>query len=79
MTFHSLSSLTPLSVHAFPALRGVRTFSLDQDELAGGGSPDAMHICAITKRTLHLLKVTNEGVTRLKVRSSDQQGRSFAD
>ncbi|ORY74073.1 hypothetical protein BCR35DRAFT_293491 [Leucosporidium creatinivorum] len=66
LTFHSLSSLTPLSVHAFPALRGVRTFSLDQDELAGGGSPDAMHICAITKRTLHLLKVTNEGVTRLK-------------
>jgi hypothetical protein len=67
LTFHSLSSLAPLSVHAFPAMRGVTTFSLDEDELAGGGSPDAMHICAIKRRTVHLLKVTNEGITHLKV------------
>ncbi|KAK4052008.1 hypothetical protein OIO90_004538 [Microbotryomycetes sp. JL221] len=66
MTFHSLPSLTPLSVHQFPAVRGCTTFSLDEQELAGGGGIDAMHICVVRRRSIHLLRVTNEGVTQLK-------------
>ncbi|KAI5477112.1 TGF beta receptor associated protein [Pseudohyphozyma bogoriensis] len=66
MTFHSLPTLAPLPVHAFPAMKGVTTFALDDAELVGGGSPGAVHICAIKRRSVHLLKVTNDGVTQLK-------------
>ncbi|KAK4698396.1 vacuolar protein sorting-associated protein 3, partial [Phenoliferia sp. Uapishka_3] len=66
LTFHSMPNLTPLSVHSFPAMKGVTTFSLDEDELSGGGREDAMHLCAIKRRTVHLLKVTKEGVTHVK-------------
>lgn len=67
LTFHSLPSLVPLPVQSFPAMKGVTTFSLDEDELAGGGSPEAMHVCAIKRRTVHLLRVTMGGVTHVKV------------
>lgn len=67
LTFHSLPSLASLSVHSFPAMKGVTTFSLDEDELAGGGTPDVMHVCAIKRRTVHLLRVTKDGVTSIKV------------
>ncbi|GAA6028594.1 hypothetical protein JCM8097_007301 [Rhodosporidiobolus ruineniae] len=66
MTFHSLPALTPLNVQSFPSIRGVATFAVDENELAGGGSPDAMHVVAIKRRTVHWLKVTNEGVTSVK-------------
>ncbi|KAL8283319.1 hypothetical protein RQP46_005729 [Phenoliferia psychrophenolica] len=67
LTFHAINpSLAALPVHSFPAMKGVTTFSLDEDELSGGGAPDAMHVCAIKRRTVHLLRVTNEGVTHLK-------------
>lgn len=67
LTFHSLPSLNPLPVHSFPSMKGVTTFSLDEEELAGGGSKNSMHICAIKRRTMHVLLVTNEGVTTIKV------------
>ncbi|GAA5872000.1 hypothetical protein JCM1840_004768 [Sporobolomyces johnsonii] len=66
MTFHSLPALAPLDVHQFPALRGIATFSLDEDELAGGGAPDSMQICAIKRRSVHWLRITNEGITSIK-------------
>ncbi|GAA5956387.1 hypothetical protein JCM21900_000171 [Sporobolomyces salmonicolor] len=66
MTFHSLPALTPLNVHQFPALRGIATFSLDEDELAGGGGPESMQICAIKRRSVHWLRITNEGITSIK-------------
>lgn len=67
LTFHAIPSLAALPVHIFPAMKGVTTFALDEDELSGGGAPDAMHVCAIKRRTVHLLRVTNEGVTHIKV------------
>ncbi|KAM0748698.1 hypothetical protein T439DRAFT_70364 [Meredithblackwellia eburnea MCA 4105] len=66
LTFHSLPTLTALNVHQFPSMKGVSTFSLDEDELAGGGAPDAMHVCAIKRRRVHILRVTNEGVTPIR-------------
>lgn len=67
LTFHAIPSLAALPVHIFPAMKGVTTFALDEDELSGGGAADAMHVCAIKRRTVHLLRVTNEGVTHIKV------------
>ncbi|SCV74998.1 BQ2448_8027 [Microbotryum intermedium] len=66
LTFHALPSLTPLSVHSFPALRGVTTFALDEDELSGGGDPDSMRLCAVKRRSVHVLKVTRDGLSQVR-------------
>ena len=59
--------MTPLPVQSFPAMKGVVTFSLDEDELNGAGDPNFMHLCAIRKRTVHVLRITNEGVSTIRV------------
>ncbi|TNY19371.1 hypothetical protein DMC30DRAFT_448017 [Rhodotorula diobovata] len=66
MTFHALPSLAPLGVHHFPSVRGVATFALDEDELDGRGAPDTMHVCVFKRRTVHWLRVTNDGITSVK-------------
>ncbi|GAA6055225.1 hypothetical protein JCM3770_000723 [Rhodotorula araucariae] len=67
MSFHAFPSLAPLNVHQFPSVRGVSTIALDEDELAGGGvSRDAMHICVFKRRTVHWIRVTNEGISSVK-------------
>ncbi|KAM0786374.1 hypothetical protein ACM66B_001842 [Microbotryomycetes sp. NB124-2] len=66
LTFHALPTLTPLNVHTFPAVRGCISFSLDEAELAGGGDIDSMHICVVRRRSIQLLKVTNQGISQLK-------------
>lgn len=68
MTFHTLPSLAPLNVHQFPSIRGVATFALDEEELAGGGQPGVMNVCAIKRKTIHWLRITNDGVTSVQVR-----------
>lgn len=72
MTFHALPNLTPLDVNRFPAIRGIVTFAVDEDDLAGGGNSSTMHMCAIKRRRMHWIRVTNEGVTSIKVRSCFQ-------
>lgn len=72
LTFHSLPSLAPLPVQAFPSMKGVVAFSLDEDELSGGGTREAMHICAIRRRAVFILRVTREGVTAVGVSLSPQ-------
>lgn len=67
LTFHALPSLSPLPVQAYPALRGVTTFSLDSDELNEGGKAGSARICAFKKRTVHLIRVTNDGATHVRV------------
>lgn len=67
LTFHSLPNLTPLDVSRFPAIRGIVTFAVDEDDLAGGGSPDFMHMCAIKRKRMHWIRVSNDGVVSLKV------------
>ncbi|GAA5852101.1 hypothetical protein JCM9279_005057 [Rhodotorula babjevae] len=66
LTFHALPALAPLNVHTFPSVRGVSTFALDEDELAGGGQPDAMHVCVFKRRTVHWLRITNDGISSVK-------------
>ncbi|GAA5939746.1 hypothetical protein JCM3775_001615 [Rhodotorula graminis] len=66
LTFHALPALAPLNVHAFPSVRGVSTFALDEDELAGRGAPDAMHVCVFKRRTVHWLRITNDGISSVK-------------
>ncbi|SGZ31858.1 BQ5605_C042g12021 [Microbotryum silenes-dioicae] len=66
LTFHALPSLAPLSVHSFPALRGVTTFALDEDELSGGGEPNSMRLCAIKRRSVNVLRVTCDGLSQLR-------------
>lgn len=73
LTFHSQSTLAPLSVHHYPSLRGVMCFSLDHAELASPseGEAGAMHLCAIKRRSVILIRVTREGWTTVKVRIVD--------
>ncbi|GAA6019435.1 hypothetical protein JCM8202_001808 [Rhodotorula sphaerocarpa] len=66
LTFHALPNLTPLDVNRFPAIRGIVTFAVDEDDLAGGGNSSTMHMCAIKRRRMHWIRVTNEGVTSIK-------------
>ncbi|BGP41415.1 hypothetical protein JCM10449v2_005395 [Rhodotorula kratochvilovae] len=67
VSFHAFPSLAPLNVHQFPSVRGVSTIALDEDELAGGGvSGDAMHVCVFKRRTVHWLRVTNDGISSVK-------------
>ncbi|GAA5904811.1 hypothetical protein JCM8208_001362 [Rhodotorula glutinis] len=66
LTFHALPTLAPLNVHAFPSVRGVSTFALDEDELAGRGAPDALHVCVFKRRTVHWLRITNDGISSVK-------------
>ncbi|SCZ87760.1 BZ3500_MvSof-1268-A1-R1_Chr2-3g05228 [Microbotryum saponariae] len=66
LTFHALPSLAPLSVHSFPALRGVTTFALDEDELSGGGEPDSMRLCAIKRRSVNVLRVMRDGLSQVR-------------
>jgi hypothetical protein len=63
LTFHSLPSLAPLPLSAFPSVKGVVAFSLDEDEVAGGGARDAVHICVVKRRTVYILRVTKNEVT----------------
>ena len=67
LTFHALPSLSPLPAHTYPSLKGITAFSLDDDEMLGGGSPTMMHICVIRRRTVQILRITNEGVTTIRV------------
>ncbi|GAA5867831.1 hypothetical protein JCM8547_003390 [Rhodosporidiobolus lusitaniae] len=70
LTFHSLPSLSLLPASSFPAIKNVTTFSLDEDELAGHGSTgaagEAMQLCVIKRKTIHWLRVTNEGLSIIK-------------
>lgn len=70
LTFHSLASLAPLSVQQFPAMKGVTTFSVDEDELAGGGKEGEMHVCAIKRKTMYMIRVTKEGASIVRVGNS---------
>uniref|UniRef100_A0A0K3C490 BY PROTMAP: gi/472583522/gb/EMS21155.1/ TGF beta receptor associated protein [Rhodosporidium toruloides NP11] gi/647396884/emb/CDR39543.1/ RHTO0S04e06238g1_1 [Rhodosporidium toruloides] n=1 Tax=Rhodotorula toruloides TaxID=5286 RepID=A0A0K3C490_RHOTO len=66
MTFHALPGLAPLNVHNFPAVRGVVTLAVDEEELSSSSDSAAMHMCVIKRRRMHWLKVTNEGIQNLK-------------
>ncbi|GAA5972182.1 hypothetical protein JCM11641_002531 [Rhodosporidiobolus odoratus] len=66
LSFHTLPLLAPLNTQHFPSIRGVSTFALDEDELAGGGEPNAMKLVIAKRKTVHWLRVTNEGVTSVK-------------
>ncbi|GAA5879657.1 hypothetical protein JCM3774_002398 [Rhodotorula dairenensis] len=66
LTFHTLPNLAPLDVNRFPAIRGIVTFAVDEDDLAGGGSPDTMHMCAIKRKRMHWIRITDDGVTSIK-------------
>ncbi|BGP17675.1 hypothetical protein JCM10213v2_005713 [Rhodosporidiobolus nylandii] len=66
LSFHSLPSLAPLNLQQFPSIRGVATFAIDEDELAGGGEPNAMNLVAFKRRTIHWLRITNEGIASVK-------------
>ncbi|GAA6015822.1 hypothetical protein JCM10207_008808 [Rhodosporidiobolus poonsookiae] len=66
LTFHALPNLNPLPVSQFPAIKGVAAFALDEDELAGGGQPESMQVCVTKRRTVHWLRVTNEGISSIK-------------
>lgn len=76
MTFHALPGLAPLDVHNFPAVRGVVTLAVDEDELSsvsgGGSDSNVMHMCVVKRRRMHWLKVTNEGIVNLKVRQHEE-------
>lgn len=69
MTFHALPGLAPLNVHNFPAVRGVVTLAVDEEELSNSSDSAVLHMCVIKRRRMHWLKVTNEGIQSLKVRS----------
>ncbi|BGP33373.1 hypothetical protein JCM10296v2_005173 [Rhodotorula toruloides] len=66
MTFHALPGLAPLNVHSFPAVRGVVTLAVDEEELSSSSDSTVMHMCVIKRRRMHWLKVTNEGIQSLK-------------
>ncbi|GJN90241.1 hypothetical protein Rhopal_003240-T1 [Rhodotorula paludigena] len=66
LTFHAFPALAPLNVHQFPAIRGVSSFAVDEDELAGAGRDGVMHLCVFKRRTVHWLRVMNDGVTSVK-------------
>ncbi|GAA6016850.1 hypothetical protein JCM11491_001827 [Sporobolomyces phaffii] len=66
LTFHSLSpTVTPLSVHQYPSIRGVVTYSLDRDELypvvpsrRDGGTHQQLLV--IKKRSLQWIRISND-------------------
>ncbi|BGP09381.1 hypothetical protein JCM10049v2_005249 [Rhodotorula toruloides] len=66
MSFHTLPGLAPLNVHNFPAVRGVVTLAVDEEELSNSSDSAVMHTCVIKRRRMHWLKVTNEGIQSLK-------------
>lgn len=79
LTFHSLPSFAPLPVAAFPSVKGVVALSLNEDEIAGGGSRDAMHICVVKRRTIYILRVMRDGLTIIGVSSFENAQRVLTD
>lgn len=67
LTFHALPNLAPLDVNRFPAIRGIVTFAVDEEDLAGGGNPEVMHMCAIKRKRMHWIRISEGGVTSIKV------------
>ncbi|GAA5906255.1 hypothetical protein JCM6882_006088 [Rhodosporidiobolus microsporus] len=76
LTFHSLPLLAPLPASSFPTIKGVMSFALDEDELAagvghggeetGGGEKKGMQIVVVKRKTVHWLRVTSDGIERIK-------------
>ncbi|GAA5933539.1 uncharacterized protein JCM15063_001342 [Sporobolomyces koalae] len=69
LTFHSLPTLEPLNVHQFPSVRGVVTFSLDEDDGStqkGSSRDPRMQLVAIKRRSIHWCSISNEGITTIK-------------
>ena len=43
------------------------TFAVDEEDLAGGGNPEVMHMCAIKRKRMHWIRISEGGVTSIKV------------
>lgn len=48
-------------------MKGVTTFSVNEDELAGGGKEGEMHVCAIKRKTMYMIRVTKESASIVRV------------
>ncbi|GAA5825001.1 hypothetical protein JCM11251_006058 [Rhodosporidiobolus azoricus] len=76
LTFHSLPLLAALPASSFPTIKGVMSFALDEDELAAGVNDadeegqgegkKGMHLVVIKRKTVHWLRVTKDGLERIK-------------
>lgn len=67
MTFHSLPSLAPLPTSAFPPIRGVSAFAIDEDSITtpSSGSTSTgseVTLCAIKRRSIHLFRLREGGL-----------------